>query len=249
MFSGLNKKPFIVSSTINILGYLPNTVNEYVKYSLDKTRSKLYQKLNDVPAENIVSPPVHIAAPTLQAACYAADCDELHNMFATLLATAMNSEKQALIHPAFIELIKQLSPLEAKVLSNESFINSNVFPMCTIRLQAYNSAHPLGLNFRIAANGKDIHKNIANYEALEEITDMDLSKISSISDNLSRLQIIVIHEDSWLLDSKQYSKLLAIHKSFVDKQTSSHPGQEFAFIPIMAEKTAFGRQFFQACIL
>lgn len=33
----------IVSSTINILGYIPNTINEYVQYSLDKTREKLHQ--------------------------------------------------------------------------------------------------------------------------------------------------------------------------------------------------------------
>lgn len=239
----------IVSSTINILGYLPNTVNEYVQHSLDKTREKLHQKLDDVPVENITPPPVHIAAPALQAACYAADCDELHDMFATLLASAMNVEKQPLVHPAFIEVIKQLSPLEARILSHQSFIVTDIFPMCTIRIQEKRAFHPLGQDFRILANGQDWYKNIALYEALKNDPLLDLQKISSIADNLSRLQIILIHNDQhWMSDPKQYNELLVLFRSFSSKN-SAPPGQELAFIPSMAEITAFGKQFFQACIL
>lgn len=239
----------IVSSTINILGYIPNTINEYVQYSLDKTREKLHQKLNGVPAENIIPPPVHIAAPALQAACYAADCDELHDMFATLLASAMNVEKQPLVHPAFIEVIKQLSPIEARVLSHQSFISADIFPTCIIRIQETGSPHPLGQDFRSLTTGHDWIKNIALYGALENEPERDLQKISSITDNLSRLQIVLVHNDQhWLSDPNQYNELLTVFRSFSIEHTVPL-GQELAFIPSMAEKTAFGKQFFQSCIL
>lgn len=237
----------IVSSTINILGYVPNTVNEYMQYSLDKTRAKLYQKLNNVPADKITPPPVHIAAPTLQAACYAADCDELHDMFATLLASAMNIDKQPLVHPAFIEIIKQLSPLEAKILSVTPFINQGSFPMCTIRLQVRGSLHPLGEDFRSTSTGVDLYKNIAIYNPDKSLPPLDFMQISGISDNLTRLHIISV-SDRWLSDPNHYEDLLKIYKSYVATQRT-YNDQEIAFIPFMGEFTAFGHQFFQSCIL
>ena len=238
----------IVSSTVNILGFLPNTINEYMKSRLEKTKTKLDQKLNDLPPDKIVTPPVHIAAPALQAACHAADCDELHSMFADLLASAMNADKQALVHPAFIEIIKQLSPEEAKIISQNSFINKSVFPICTIRMQEKSTPHSLGNDFRMSIKGVDLFKNIAIYEAISDTKSIDFQKISSISDNLSRLQIILIHSGLYITDPKQYDALLAVYKSFANTH-SAPPNLEIAFIPMTAEITAFGKQFIQACVL
>lgn len=238
----------MVASTLNILGYLPNTINEYVQYSLEKTRKKLHQKLNDVPAENIVKPPVHIAAPTLQGACYAADCDKLHDMFANLLASSMNIEKQHLAHPSFIEIIKQLSPLEAKILSTKDFIENDSFSMCTFRLQERSSIkHPLGNEFRPINTGIDLHKNIVIYDIEGSLPVLDLAQISSISDNLTRLHIITI-QDRWFSDPSNYDRLLNFFNGYVVKQANLRD-KELAFIPKIAEKTAFGKQFYQACIL
>ena len=236
-----------VSSTVNILGYLPNTINEYVQNSLNKTRTKLHQKLQNTPPENITQPPVHIAAPALQAACYSADCDELHDMFANLLASAMNIEKQRIVHPSFIEIIKQLSPLEAKILSVTPFINQGSFPMCTIRLQVRGALHPLGEDFRSASTGVDLYKNIAIYNSDKSLPPLDFMQISSISDNLTRLHIISV-SDHWLSDPNHYEDLLKIYKSYVATQRT-YSEQEIAFIPFKGEITAFGHQFFQSCIL
>jgi len=238
----------IVSSTLNILGFLPNTINEYMKYSLDKTKEKLYQKLNNVPSEKIVPPPVHIAAPAFQAACYAADCDQLHNMFADLLASAMNADKQKLVHPAFIEIIKQLSPDEARIISNKSFIGAVTFPMCTFRLQEKGKPHILGNDFRTIRKGSDLIMNLAIYPAFTDMSNIDLQRISSISDNLSRLHIITIHKDRWVTDPKQYADLIALFKEFENKY-HVFANQELACIPASAEITAFGQQFLQACVL
>ena len=168
-------------------------------------------------------------------------------MFANLLASAMNIEKQRIVHPSFIEIIKQLSPLEAKILSVTPFINQGSFPMCTIRLQVRGALHPLGEDFRSASTGVDLYKNIAIYNSDKSLPPLDFMQISSISDNLTRLHIISV-SDHWLSDPNHYEDLLKIYKSYVATQRT-YSEQEIAFIPFKGEITAFGHQFFQSCIL
>ena len=54
--------------------------------------------------------------PALQAISYSMDSEELRNMYANLLAKAMNVDEKDKVHPAFVELIKQMAPREALIL-------------------------------------------------------------------------------------------------------------------------------------
>lgn len=48
------------------------------------------------------------------------DSEELRNMYANLLAKAMNVDEKDKVHPAFVELIKQMAPREALILDGIS---------------------------------------------------------------------------------------------------------------------------------
>lgn len=80
-------------------------------------KEKLEIKLKDVPPDKIQPPPINIAGPTIEALRFAGNEPDLQELFANLLASSMNKEMKGDTHPAFVEIIKQLSSKEAIVLN------------------------------------------------------------------------------------------------------------------------------------
>ena len=74
------------------------------------------ERLKNIPPENIITPNPIVAGPTLEALRYTGHVDILRDMYANLLANALDIKTENLAHPSFVELIKQLSPSEAKLL-------------------------------------------------------------------------------------------------------------------------------------
>jgi len=73
------------------------------------------EKMKKVPAENIVSPDLSIAGPTIEALKFSGHKPELASMFASLLAGAMQIDLRDKVHPSFVEKIKLMTPFEAMV--------------------------------------------------------------------------------------------------------------------------------------
>lgn len=118
-------KPF-VKSTGELIALIPRSIHAALsplekwvlkkKYNITETKKLLEEKLKNVPPENIESPEPYIAVPALQYISYCMDNEELRNMYANLLANSMNKVIKNGVHPGFVEIIKQLSPDEAKIL-------------------------------------------------------------------------------------------------------------------------------------
>lgn len=79
-------------------------------------KPKLANKLESIPEENIITPPIYIAGPTIEAMRFTGDRDELREMYASLLASAMNRETTDTVHPRFVEVIRNMTPDEAQIL-------------------------------------------------------------------------------------------------------------------------------------
>ncbi|MGY6037925.1 DUF4393 domain-containing protein [Aeromonas sp. AE23HZ002T15] len=78
--------------------------------------TRVAEKLKDVPPECIVTPKPNVAGPTLEALRYTGHEESLRDMYANLLAASMDSRTAQGAHPAFVEIIKQLTPDEARIL-------------------------------------------------------------------------------------------------------------------------------------
>ena len=89
------------------------------------TATKVAEKLKGVPEEEIITPKPNVAGPAIEALRYTGHEESLSEMYANLLATAMTKDKASLAHPAFVEIIRQLTPDEAKILAlfNNRFEN------------------------------------------------------------------------------------------------------------------------------
>lgn len=67
--------------------------------------------------ENLIEPKASIAGPALQGMAFSIDEEELKNMYLRLIASAMDRDSANTIHPAFAEIIKQLSVDDAIFLN------------------------------------------------------------------------------------------------------------------------------------
>jgi hypothetical protein len=77
----------------------------------------LIERLGRVPKERIVTPPLPVAGLALEAMRFTGAEPSLRDLYAKLLATAMDRETAERAHPAFADIIRQLTPDEAKILS------------------------------------------------------------------------------------------------------------------------------------
>lgn len=77
---------------------------------------RVAEKLKDVSPERLTAPPANVAGPALEALKYTGYQAELRELYANLLATSIDSKTIHEAHPAFVQVIQQLSPDEAKML-------------------------------------------------------------------------------------------------------------------------------------
>lgn len=102
---------------INALLARPRLWIANANYKLQETNILIAKKLENISVDKIKTPEDYIAIPALQALSYSMDSEELREMYANLLAKAMNTDTAQKVHPAFIDIIKQLSPLDANIFN------------------------------------------------------------------------------------------------------------------------------------
>jgi hypothetical protein len=82
----------------------------------DFVSRKVAKKLQGVPESDIETPNPMVAGPALEALKYAGHEEILREMYANLLANALDKNTKNDAHPSFVEIIKQISPNEARLL-------------------------------------------------------------------------------------------------------------------------------------
>lgn len=83
----------------------------------DRLRGFIDRSVRAIPEEDRVSPPPQILGPIIESIRYEPEGTAIDEMFSKLLRTSMNKETLQLAHPAYVLIVKQLSPDEARVLS------------------------------------------------------------------------------------------------------------------------------------
>lgn len=196
----------IVKPTAEVLGMIPRAIKTALlpcekwilnkEYNLAETKKLLEAKLENVAPENIESPEPYIAIPTLQYISYCMDNEELRDMYANLLASSMNKVVKNGVHPGFVEIIKQLSPDEAKIL--KYFSREEIIPTITLR----------------AKNENEEWVNvILDFSNVGEVTKCEEPlNISLYFDNLIRLGLIEKGATSSVLVNDELYKILENHE-------------------------------------
>lgn len=96
------------------------------------------KRIERIPEKQRKIPDPEIAVPLIQALSYTAQNETLREMYLNLLANSMDSSKEKSVHPSFVELIKQMNSLDAKVfdkLSKEKGYQKAINPNVAIKSQ------------------------------------------------------------------------------------------------------------------
>jgi hypothetical protein len=165
------------------------------EYNVDETKKLLAKKLENVEPEKIVPPEPYVAVPALQAISYSMNSEELRNMYANLIANSMNIDEKEKVHPAFVELIKQLSPFEARVLKSFSDRNAFSFPILKIR-RSIDENDSSGIDYKL---------HIVEPSFGVSIDTLDDFVIAI--ENLIRLNIISVKYDESFTETSLYSNV------------------------------------------
>lgn len=226
--------------TGKLVGRIPRLVNAALlpldkwilnrEYALAETEKLLAKKLEKVDEEKIVTPEAYVAVPALQAISYSMSNQELREMYANLLAKSMNLDTKDTIHPAFVEIIKQLSPIDAQVL--KLIMERDVNPCLNIRYE--NEKH----TFRIIATN------------VTDIIGVDYKLIAVSIDNLCKQNLIEIPEDGYYSNDRVYSSIMnsECYKSIMLANTDTEDGFSAKPVKKMINKTNIGIAFYQACL-
>lgn len=192
----------IVKPVGEILGFLPRTLklalSSWEKWLINGeetirlTAESVREKLQALPVENLVEPEPYVAIPAMQQLSYCVNNEELRELYANLLVSSMNTDKKWQVHPSFVDIIKQITPDEAKLL--KQFLPTTVqnYPLMDVRLEnQQEEGNVLYSNFTdIGLDLIDVSKNIGLY-----------------IDNFVRLKIIEIPPARIYADSATYERL------------------------------------------
>jgi len=90
-------------------------------WGIDKIETAIYSYLEkrfiNTPIEKLKTPTPEIAVPIMQALFYCGDNETLRDMYLKLLACSMEIEKEKVSHRAYVQIINQLSPLDARLIA------------------------------------------------------------------------------------------------------------------------------------
>ncbi len=200
---------------------------QYAK-ELELFEQELSDSISKIPAEKQIDPSIQVTAQALENSKYCIEEKELRQMFATLISNSMNSDFQNDIHPSFAEIIKQMTPMDANIITVFKSSPTTGFPLCQYRLQ------------------KDIgHRTLLDNVFLQ-YPDPDLSKIAVSISSLSRLGLLYTSYAELFSDEKRY---LPFREHLWFKQLQ----QRFPHDDITLEKgivtlTPLGRSFIKVCV-
>ncbi|MCH5192235.1 MAG: DUF4393 domain-containing protein [Oscillospiraceae bacterium] len=205
---------------------------------VDKKRSKrekdlidfkrsLENEVNQIPVKNIKEPTLSIIGPALEASKYYYEEPELRNMFAKLVAGSMDDRQK--IHPCFIEIIKQLSPHDAKLLT--LFSENPNRPICNV-LEYDNSK-------------KDSYLiNKPNVFVSNEFPDIEANQLSLTS--LDRAALIKLNFVETIHEKEAYNDL--INACNIDRLNKRIGWDKYEIVKGAAILTPLGHSFISVCL-
>ena len=193
------------------------------------------EKLKDVPNKNIITPNPNVAGPALEALRYTGHQEQLREMYANLLATSLDSETARNAHPSFVDIIRNMSPDEAKII--RLFATRRSYPV--IDLHAQVKDHP---GYRIV---------VSNFSDIGPNAGCEHAKLCpGYLNNLCRLGLLDIPSGVFLTAPGTYEPLenspeLEAQKDYILKNLQGSISFEHKMVAI----TDFGKQFVNSCVI
>ena len=226
-----------------ILGFLPRTLKLALRgwekwlingeETIKLTAESVKEKIKAIPEEKLVEPEPYVAIPAMQQLSYCVNNEELRELYANLLVSSMNADKKWQVHPAFVDIIKQLTPDEAKFIRNlQPFVSH------------YNALVDVRIEYDQNGSGRTIISNFTNV-GLDKIDCPQ--NIGSYIDNLERLKLICIPPTMSLTNKDLYEPLKTHYLLTNSLPKQLGPNQKIGYDYKVFNLTNFGFDFVNIC--
>ena len=195
----------------------------------------LAERLKKVPEERVVTPEPSVAGPAIEALRFAGHEPSLRELYANLLATSMDKKTAREAHPSFVEIIRQLTPDEARI----------------VELLAHELSFPLISVYAQVKNGRGRHYDLQHFSLLGyEAGCLHSDLVPSYLDNLCRLGLAEIPDGYEYARPDIYEPLekhpvILELMADIEKLEDMKPIIEREFLHL----TTLGKQFCDACVV
>lgn len=204
------------------------------EHSVKETAKLLEKKLEKIPDEEIVTPPNYVFVPALQAISVSIDNEVLRDMYANLLAKSVYAKTSAQAHPAYVDIIRQMDPIDAiifkKIVNNQNSLPTKEF--CVI--------------------DRKNNLTIQNNYFLTNIDTYDVSVVSASLGNLIRLGLVTkeegaLYDQTLYVDIDKNIKVCEFCESEKIRLINDPENQIMLFKNNSLFLTAFGETFYNVC--
>jgi hypothetical protein len=219
----------IAMMPLQMMGYQAEHWKSEFQKSLDK-------KASQIPEERLQSPDLIITGPIMQALGYTVHKDDLRELFTNLLTTSMDSKTAREALPCFVEIIKQISPDEAKIL----------------RLLSNNLPKPVVDVMSVTLDQSTINYLHREESFIPEDVGCEHAELGpQYLGNLLRLGLINLPEDVPLSDPKNYERLNQwFEETFKDRENYEKiENVQLKLRKRRVRMSRLGTMFLNACVL
>ena len=201
----------------------------------DYINVELPNRLKNVDPDKIITPQPNVAVPTLEAMRYTGHIDELRELFTNLLASSMNSDSAKEAFPSFVEIIKQMTPDEAKLL--DYLVKNQIRPVINLMKQ-----------YKDTGGSSAVLTNYSHFGKASECQYPELTP--AYLTNLCRLGILDIPIFGQYTEDHVYKSLASdpIVKLNIEK-IESHPNVTAGIEKKVVNITDFGWKFVDTCVI
>ena len=184
----------VVSSIVDIFDVILTPFQALKLYrdaKMGEFKQNLLNKTNKIPKDQIKETlDLNVVGPTLEALKYTFLEDELREMFENLLASSIDKRED--VFPSFVDIVRQLSCDEAKLLKYLS-IHGKDYPLIDLRY--------------VLNEGKGYHEIVLNFTDIGYGILEKPELISAYLNDLDRFGLINIQSDVFLTDESSYQTL------------------------------------------
>ena len=206
----------------------------------DFISKRVAEKLKDTPEDAIGTPAASVVVPALDAVRLRADEPDLQDMFANLIATAMDKRLAARVFPSFVEMLKQLTPDEGKLLRLWVDLKRATPIVDVYRREPPARGQPIGPKTMIARR-----LSIAGFEAGCEQPML----IQSYLNNIERLGLVEVLYDPLYADESLYLAVENDPRIRAAVEEWIKPNTTLEFERFSLNVTSLGMDFMRACVV
>lgn len=225
----------------NTLSLVPRTIGVWLgkwekwvingEESIRLTAQAVQEKAKNIPEEKLTEPEPYVAIPAVQQLSYCYDSEELRNMYANLLVSAMNQDTKMNVHPGFTSIINQLSPLDIKALE---CIKSNRGAITTVSLY-------------LMSKDETYIELVRDYSINLKDIIWDVKMQSATLHNLKRLGIVNVRYDRQIKPDEVYD-VYKTDSVFIEQEKENTDAEKhIELVRGVVEFTEFGIAFCNAC--